>query len=75
MPKPEIEFTHVSALTSAQLTQSDPPKSGNATIRETGDQTSVLFHPAGSSWGAPVCLHEYWEEAYILEGRIYDETL
>jgi hypothetical protein len=81
MPKPEIEFTHVSALTSAPLTPSDPPKSGNATIRvlsydpETDDQTSVLFHPPGSSWGAPVCLHEYWEEAYILEGRIYDETL
>jgi hypothetical protein len=81
MPKPEIEFTHVSALTSAPLTPSDPPKSGNATIRvlsydpETGDQTSVLFHPPGGSWGAPACLHEYWEEAYILEGRIYDETL
>lgn len=81
MPKPEIEFTHVSALTSAPLTPSDPLKSGNATIRvlshdpETGDQTSVLLHPPGSSWGAPVCLHEYWEEAYILEGRIYDETL
>jgi hypothetical protein len=81
MPKPEIEFTHVSVLTSAPLTPSDPPKSGNATIRvlshdpETGDQTSVLVHPPGSSWGAPVCLHDYWEEAYILEGRIYDETL
>jgi hypothetical protein len=81
MPKPEIEFTHVSKLTSASLTPFDPPKSGNATIRvlshdpETGDQTSILLHPPGSLWGAPVCLHEYWEEAYILEGRIYDETL
>jgi len=81
MPKPQIEFTHISTLTSEPLTPSDPPKSGNATIRilshdaETGDQTSVLTHPPGSSWGAPVCLHDYWEEAYILEGRIYDETL
>jgi hypothetical protein len=81
MPKPQIEFTHISTLTSEPLTPLDPPKSGNATIRtlshdaETGDQTSVLTHPPGSSWGAPVCLHDYWEEAYILEGRIYDETL
>ena len=81
MPKPEIEFTHVATLTPAPLTPSDPPKSGHATIRvlshdaKTGDQTSVLYHPPGSSWGAPVCMHEYWEEAYILEGRIYDETL
>jgi hypothetical protein len=81
MPKPQIEFTHISTLTSEPLTPLDPPRSGNATIRvlshdaETGDQTSVLTHPPGSSWGAPVCLHDYWEEAYILEGRIYDETL
>jgi hypothetical protein len=81
MPKPQIEFTHISALTSTPLTPSDPAKSGNATVRvlshdvETGDQTCILTHPPGSSWGAPVCLHDYWEEAYILEGRIYDETL
>ena len=81
MPKPQIEFTHISTLTSEPLTPSDPPKSGNAMVRilshdaETGDQTSILTHPPGSSWGAPVCLHDYWEEAYILEGRIYDETL
>jgi hypothetical protein len=81
VPKPEIEFTHVSKLTSASLTPFDPPKSGNATIRvlshdpETGDQTSILLHPPGSLWGAPVCLHEYREEAYILEGWTYDETL
>ena len=81
MPKAEIEFTHVTTLTAAPLTPSDPPKSGHATIRilshdaRTGDQTSVLYHPPGSSWGAPICMHEYWEEAYILEGRIYDETL
>jgi hypothetical protein len=37
MPKPEIEFTHVSELTSALLTPSNPLKSGNATIR-------ILFH-------------------------------
>lgn len=81
MPKPEIEFTHVSALSWAPLTPSDPLKSGNSIIRvlshdpEIGDQTSVISHPPGSSWGDPFCMHEYWEEVYILEGRIYDATL
>ena len=81
MPKPEIEFTHVSSVTSAPLTPSDPAKSGDATVRilsydpETRDQTSILTHPPGSTWGAPVCVHNFWEEAFILEGRIYDETL
>lgn len=73
MPKPEIEFRTSStfdvtgpAALRTQVLSSD---------RETGDQTLLLTHAPASSWGEPRCKHEYWEECYILEGRLYDHTL
>ncbi|KAF2730426.1 cupin 2 domain-containing protein [Polyplosphaeria fusca] len=73
MPKPTIEFTPTSSFPGSQspglLTQplsSDP---------DTGDKTVLLTHEPGSAWGDPVCQHEYWEEVYIISGRIYDKGL
>ncbi|KAF2158454.1 hypothetical protein M409DRAFT_32352, partial [Zasmidium cellare ATCC 36951] len=42
---------------------------------ETGDNTVLLTHTPGSEWGDPVCTHEYWEEVYIISGRLFDKTL
>jgi hypothetical protein len=42
---------------------------------DTSDQTVILKHIAGSTWGQPVCKHAYWEECYILEVRLFDESL
>ena len=73
MPKPEIEFRPVTSFReehtvglSTRILASDP---------QTGDKTVLLTHEPGSSWGQPVCKHDYWEEVYIIEGRIYDMTL
>jgi len=73
MPKPEIEFgtvmPYVTTTTPSLITQilsSDPG---------TGDQTVLLTHAPAREWGDPVCQHDYWEEAYIIEGRLYDKTL
>ena len=73
MPKPEIEFkpvlsfpAEISADLSSRLLSADP---------DTGDKTVLLIHPPESAWGAPVCNHDYWEEVYIVDGRIYDRTL
>lgn len=73
MPKPELEFTSVSTF----------PQVGPSTLvtqvlskdRVSGDSTVMLTHAPGSSWGGQVCQHDYWEECYIVEGRLYDETL
>ncbi|KAJ6531757.1 hypothetical protein B0H19DRAFT_1188401 [Mycena capillaripes] len=73
MPKPEIEFR---ATTSFPETKT--PDLSTRTLSEdadTGDKTVLLVHKAGSAWGAPVCSHDYWEEVYIIEGRLFDETL
>lgn len=73
MPKPEIEFKPTSSFPSestpdlkTQTLCSDP---------DTGDETVLLTHSPSSEWGRPVCRHEYWEEVYIISGRIYDKTL
>ena len=73
MPKPGIEFTPVASV----------PKEGPSTLvsqvlskdAASGDSTVLLTHAPGTSWGGPVCKHEYWEECYIIEGRMFDETL
>ncbi|KAL0477060.1 hypothetical protein AKO1_006347 [Acrasis kona] len=81
MPKPEIEFTSSSSIIPSYLTPEDPACSGFSTLKilsrdpDTGDQTSLLNHPPGCHWGSPYCVHEFWEEAYILKGRMYDKTL
>lgn len=73
MPKPELEFRPATSfpekLTSGLSTRtlsSDPT---------TGDATVLLTHSPGSTWGAPVCSHAYWEEVYLISGRLYDTTL
>lgn len=73
MPKPEIEFKPTTSFPeenstdlSTQTLSLDP---------DTGDKTVLLTHSPGSSWGEPICKHDYWEEVYIIEGRIYDKTL
>jgi hypothetical protein len=47
----------------------------------TGDTTILKEHSPGSVWGGnprdnfdkdTVCSHDYWEECYIIEGRLYD---
>ena len=47
----------------------------------TGDKTIYKEHAPGSVWGGnpsdnfdkdTVCAHDYWEECYIIEGRLYD---
>ncbi|KAK4495979.1 hypothetical protein PRZ48_013247 [Zasmidium cellare] len=47
----------------------------------TQDKTVLKEHAPGSVWGGnlsnnfdkdTVCSHEYWEECYIIEGRLYD---
>lgn len=73
MPKPELEFTPVSSFV-----QDGPPSLLTQTLSKdavTGDSTVVLTHAPGSTWGEPVCKHDYWEECYILQGRLYDQTL
>lgn len=73
MPKPEIEFTaalsfpeeHTPGL-STRILAEDP---------NTSDKTVLLVHSPGAEWGEPVCTHKYWEEVYIIEGRLYDKTL
>lgn len=73
MPKQEIEFKPTSSFpkesTSSLQTQN------LSTDTETGDKTVLLTHAAGSQWGDPVCSHKYWEEVYIISGRIFDKTL
>ncbi|KXT03626.1 hypothetical protein AC579_10214 [Pseudocercospora musae] len=73
MPKPELEFTHTSTFTKIEfpglITQT------LSTDPDTGDKTVLLTHAAGSEWGDPYCSHEYWEEVYIISGRIFDKTL
>ncbi|KAK7061767.1 hypothetical protein R3P38DRAFT_2677927 [Favolaschia claudopus] len=73
MPKPEIEFKPATSFPetitpdlSTHKLSADP---------DTGDNTVLLTHKPGSTWGHPVCTHEYWEEVYIIEGRLFDETL
>ena len=73
MPKPELEFTptdsfpeELSPGLSKRVLSADP---------ETRDHTVLLIHAPGSAWGEPVCTHDYWEEVYIIDGRIYDKTL
>ena len=73
MPKPEIEFRpavsfheeHTPGLSTRVL----------ASDSQTNDKTVLLTHAAASAWGSPVCKHDYWEEVYIIEGRIFDLTL
>ncbi|KAI5363275.1 Putative rmlC-like cupin domain superfamily, rmlC-like jelly roll, chrR-like cupin protein [Septoria linicola] len=73
MPKPEIEFKPTASFpkteSSGLITQS------LSMDNDTGDSTVLLTYPAGSRWGEPICKHEYWEEVYIISGRIYDEGL
>lgn len=47
----------------------------------TGDKTVLKQHSPGSLWGGnpsddfdkdTVCSHDYWEECYMIEGRLYD---
>lgn len=47
----------------------------------TGDETVLEQHSPGSVWGGnpsdnfdknTVCSHDYWEECYIIDGRMYD---
>lgn len=73
MPKPEIEFQPTS-LFPEDVTQDLSIRTLSADPN-TGDKTVLLTHTAGSAWGSPVCKHDYWEEVYIIEGRIFDETL
>lgn len=73
MPKPEIEF-----CSSLSFAEELTPGLSSRTLSAdsvTGDKTVLLTHSPGSSWGAPVCEHAYWEEVYIIEGRIFDVTL
>lgn len=73
MPKPELEFTPTSSFPSEF--SPDLKKQTLSIDPDTGDTTVLLTHTAGSEWGEPVCTHEYWEEVYIISGRIYDKTL
>ena len=66
MPKPTIEFTHVSQF--ASTSSGD----GAASVRvlsedaSTGDKTLILSHPPSQEWGgsggpASEAIHDYWE--------------
>ena len=72
MPKPEIEFTPVSCFESKST---ETLTTTLLSTDDTGNSTMVLQHAPGSAWGQPACKHGYWEECYILEGRLFDETL
>ncbi len=74
MPKPEIEFKPTASFATSRTT-SDLATTTLSHDPDTHDQTAILSHAPGSSWGQPVCKHEYWEECYILEGRLFDEIL
>lgn len=48
---------------------------------DTNDKAVLKEHAPGSVWGGnpsdrfdkdTVCSHDYWEECYIIEGRLYD---
>lgn len=73
MPKPEIEFTGTSSF--AKEESSGLTTQILASDATTGDKTVLLTHAPGSWWGAPICKHDCWEECYIIEGRLCDETL
>jgi hypothetical protein len=79
MPKPTLDFhpsTSFPSTTTAHLTthhlSQDPV---------TGDQTVLLTHAPNSAWGGrqddetAICTHDYWEEAYIVSGRLFDANL
>ena len=74
MPKPEIKFKYASTFLTVHST-SDLSTTILSHDKEIGDQTLILKITPGSSWGEPVCKHEYWEECYILVGRLFDERL
>lgn len=75
MPKPTIEFTP--ALSFPEEDSSSKHLSVRTLSHDTvtGDKTTLLTHAPGSSWGGPVCEHLYWEECYLISGRLYDEGL
>lgn len=85
--KPEREFFDASTVAPVPLTPENPSLSGHSTKRslsfdtETGDETMILFHPPGAEWGSRRegdgvgfggVTHAYWEEVYIIRGRIWD---
>ncbi|KAI0917171.1 hypothetical protein AcW2_007381 [Taiwanofungus camphoratus] len=86
MPKATLEFTPLGSFSAELLT---PGIKDGAKIqvlshdKETGDRTFVLMHPRGQEWGADETAegktkqasHEYWEEAYVLKGRLFDKSL
>ena len=73
MPKSQIEFKATSSFEEA----SSPDLSTRILSHDpnSGDKTVLLVHSAGSAWGDPICKHDYWEEVYIIEGRIFDKGL
>lgn len=77
MPKSSLEFAHVSDLstsTSASTT-GIPTTTTLSHDTSTNDRTVLLHHSPGSAWGQPLCTHEYWEEAFIIPGLLFDEGL
>lgn len=67
MPKTQREFTHFSSIE-----PDSSPDLKTYTLPYDPDtvyQTVLLKHAPGSTWGAPGCIHAYWEEGFILDGR------
>lgn len=75
MPKQEMEFTPSLSFPVQEEGQPELIRRILSSDQETGDKTVLLIHAPGTRWGEPVCKHTYWEEVYIVEGRLYDQTL
>ncbi|KAF2119668.1 hypothetical protein BDV96DRAFT_642682 [Lophiotrema nucula] len=78
MPKLESEFKPASSIASQASHNGTLTQRVLSHDSDTGDKTVLLAHSPGAKWGnteddeTSTCIHEYWEECYIIEGRLYD---
>ncbi|KAF8314024.1 hypothetical protein DL93DRAFT_1104772 [Clavulina sp. PMI_390] len=83
--KPELELFAASTIAPVPMVSDDPSvKSTKRTLSHdptSRDETLLLHHPAGDEWGWKTegsldswsgGTHVYWEEVYIVKGRIWD---
>lgn len=78
MSKPEIEFTDVTDVEYTACPGGDPLIRERilATDAATGVATRILrYEPGADSTPMEVQKHDFWEEAYIIEGSFTDLTL
>lgn len=82
--KPELEFFDSATINLSPLMADDPNVKSVKRIlsldMETRDETSILYHPSSDEWGRleegregySGVRHDYWEEVFILQGKLWD---